>query len=706
MTASDVPSETDGIRTFDTVASVVVLFVLSVAQPLLDLLGRNAEFFLARAAPSLDIVVLAVMLTFIIPIFIALVVLAIQKAHAPTGRIVHGVILVILGAILGLQIIELTLIAGWPAWIEIVLAVGIGTAIAVGFYKYEAVRSIGRYASIAPFAVLGLFLFTSATSQLIFASPTAVARPAEVAIGNPVPVIFIGFDEFPVASLMDAEGNLQEDVYPNFARLARDGVWYPNAVTVQQQTEQSYPTILSGVNAPEGKIPTASDYPFTLFTLLADSYDLKVQEAVTDLCPEYACENTSRTTPPLVERWTSLTNDLRVVAGHLFLPNDLTASLPSIDSSWSNFSGGEDSDFDIIERFQEVVYDGDRLERLSSFLDGMDSSGEEPTLNFIHSLLPHVPWNYLPSGQTYPKPGRAPGSVSPGWGDDEWLVDQAYQQHLVQVQFVDTYVGEVIDELKAKGMYEEALIVVLADHGVTVRPNTYHRRYATEETIGDVAAIPLFIKYPNQVGAGVVDDYRVETIDILPTIADVLEVDVPWAVDGTSLYSGERPVRTESQINGDKGVITFGVDGSEARAIAARKIAHFGPDGPFGLAPPGQADLLGVPVASIDVEPGSGTSATIRDLDNYSNVEMDGPSIPAWIRGVVTPGPSDTGDLIIAVAVNGEIAAVTRTFTNDDGAIEYGALIPPSALQDGDNGIQLIIVRGDAADRTFFHLAG
>ena len=452
MTASDVPSETDGIRTFDTVASVVVLFVLAVAQPLLDLLGRNAEFFLARAAPSLDIVVLAVMLTFIIPIFIALVVLAIQKAHAPTGRIVHGVILVILGAILGLQIIELTLIAGWPAWIEIVLAVGIGTAIAVGFYKYEAVRSIGRYASIAPFAVLGLFLFTSATSQLIFAAPTAVARPAEVAIGNPVPVIFVGFDEFPVASLMDAEGNLQEDVYPNFARLARDGVWYPNAVTVQQQTEQSYPTILSGVNAPEGKIPTASDYPFTLFTLLADSYDLKVQEAVTDLCPEYACENTSRTTPPLVERWTSLTNDLRVVAGHLFLPNDLTASLPSIDSSWSNFSGGEDSDFDIIERFQEVVYDGDRLERLSSFLDGMDSSGEEPTLNFIHSLLPHVPWNYLPSGQTYPKPGRAPGSVSPGWGDDEWLVDQAYQQHLVQVQFVDTYVGEVIDEPGGRGL--------------------------------------------------------------------------------------------------------------------------------------------------------------------------------------------------------------------------------------------------------------
>ena len=701
MTASDVSSKRDGIRPFDVVASVVVLFVLAVAQPLLDLLGRNAEFFLARAAPSVDIVVLAIMLTFIIPLFIALVVLAIQKGNETTGRIVHGIILAVLGAILGLQIIELTLIADWPAWIEILIAVAMGTAVAIGFYRYEAVRSIGRYASIAPFAVLGLFLFASATSQLIFSSPSAVARPAEVSVGNPAPVIFIGFDEFPVASLMDAEGNLQEDVYPNFARLARDGVWYPNAVTVQQQTEQSYPTILSGVNAPEGKIPTASDYPFTLFTLLADSYDLKVQEAVTDLCPEYACKNTGRTTLPLVERWKSLASDLRVVSGHLFLPNDLTGSLPSIDSSWSGFSGGDNSDFDIIARFQEVVYDGDRLERLATFLDGFDASGDEPTLNFIHSLRPHVPWSYLPSGQTYPKPGRAPGTVSPGWGDDEWLVDQAYQQHLVQVQFVDTYVGEVIDELKAEGLYDDALIVVLADHGVTVRPDTYHRRYATEDTIGDIAAIPLFIKYPNQVGAGAIDDYRVETIDILPTIADVLDVDVPWSVDGTSLYSGERPVRTESQINGDKGVITFGVDGSEARAVAARKVSHFGPDGPFGLAPPGHADLLGVSVTDIDVEPGSGSTASIRDRDNYADVDLDGPSIPAWIRGVISPSPADTGELIVAVAVNGEIATITRTFVDEDGAIEYGALIPPDALRDGANDVELILVHGEGTNRTF-----
>jgi hypothetical protein len=701
MTAPDVASKTDGIAPFDLVASVVVLFVLAVAQPLLDLLGRNAEFFLARAAPSLDIVILAIMLTFIIPLFIGFIVLGIYKVNRSTGRIVHGTVLTILGAILALQIIELTAMGDWPAWVEIVLALVAGSLVAVGFYRYDAVRSIGRYASIAPFVVLGLFLFTTATSQLVFSSPTAVARPAEVSVGNPVPVIFLGFDEFPVASLIDDEGNLQADVYPNFARLAADSTWYRNAVTTQQQTEQAYPTILSGVDAPKGKIPTASDYPFTLFTLLADSYDLKVQEAVTDLCPEYACENTSRTAVAAFERWKSLIGDLRIVSGHLFLPNEMTASLPPIDQSWSNFSGGEDSNFDIIERFQEVVYDGDRQQRLAQFLEGIEPQGDEPTLNFIHSLLPHVPWTYLQSGQTYPNSGRAPGSVSPGWGDDEWLVDQAYQRHLVQVQYVDTYVGEVIDELKANGIYDDAIIVVLADHGVTVRPDVYHRRWATEDTIGDIAAIPLFIKYPNQAGAGEIDDYRAEIIDVLPTIADVLDVAVPWSVDGVSLFSGDRPTRTESQISGAEGVITFGADGSEARAIASRKIDHFGPDGPFGLAPPGHADLLGVSVVDITVGPGTGAIATIRNRDDYGNVNMAGSSIPAWIRGTVTPNTADTGNLIIAVAVNGNIAAITRTSVNDDGTIEYGAFIPPDALRDGENDIELILVDGEGTARTF-----
>ncbi len=328
------------------------------------------------------------------------------------------------------------------------------------------------------------------------------------------------FDEFPVASLMDENGEIQEDLYPGFAKLANDGTWFSNAVTTQQQTENALPAILSGRHPSANKIPPAGDHPFTLFTLLADSYELEVIETVTDLCPEYACENTTRPEFSTRERWATLVADLRVVAGHLFLPSDWTTNLPSIDASWSNFSGGENGEFDIIDRFQDATYEDGRITPIVQFNESIAASDSTATLYYMHALLPHVPWEYLPTGQKTISSVVAPGSKSPGWGSDEWLVDQGYQRHLLQVGYADKIVVDLIARLESQGMYDDALIVIMADHGVAVRPDIFHRRWATEDTIGDIAAIPLFIKRPHQ-DAGGTDGYRAEIIDVLPTITDV-----------------------------------------------------------------------------------------------------------------------------------------------------------------------------------------
>ncbi len=688
-----------GVRPLDVIVSVVVLFVLAVAQPLLDLLGRNAEFFLARSSPALDIVALSVILTLVLPLLLGLLIVWVGRAHEPTGRLLHGVVLAFLGGVLALQVIELTSLMGSLPRLEIALALGIGAAVAVAFYRFEAMQSAARFASIAPLVVLGLFLFGSSASQLIFAS-AAVAQPAEIAVGNPAPVVMIVFDEFPIASLMDADGNLQEDVYPGFARLAQDGTWFRNATTIQQQTENSLPAILSGKNPPGNKIPIAADHPFTLFTLLGDSYDLNVVETVTDLCPEYACANTTRPQYPASERWSTLIDDLQVVAAHLFLPAQMTEDLPPIDSSWSNFSGDQAGEFDMIGRFQVAAYETGRLGPIADFLESITPSDGEPSLHYMHVLLPHVPWEFLPTGQLFVGDGGAPGSKSPGWGSDEWLVDQAYQRHLMQVGLVDAFVVDLIDHLESQDMYEDALIVVLADHGVAVRPDIRHRRVVTDDTVGDIAAIPLFIKRPHQ-ESGAVDDYRAETVDVLPTIADVLGINVPWSMDGTSLFSGDRPERLISQIDGTEGVITFGVDGSEARALAARKIEHFGSQGPFGLAPPGHADLLGVSVATLDMQPTESYKGYLADPAGFRDVDVDAPVLPTWVRGTVTTGDRAYKHLIVAVAVNGEIAAITRTHETEEGNTAFGAMLPPDSLVNGDNTVTLILIEGSGATRTF-----
>ena len=498
-----------------------------------------------------------------------------------------------------------------------------------------------------------------------------------------------------------AQGTSKKTSIRTSPRLAADGTWFRNAVTVQQQTEYSLPAILSGNNASAGKLPTAGDYPFTLFTLLADSYDLQVQEAVTDLCPAYACENTSRPERPIAQRWGDLVDDLKVVSGHLFLPDDIADDLPPIDTTWSNFTAeSAGDDYDITARFQELTYSADRRRPITQFIRNVGTVGDESRLSFLHALVPHVPWTYLPSGQTYPSPEVAPGSVSPGWGGDVWLVDQAYQQHLVQVGYADHVVGEMIARLEQAGLYDETMIVVMADHGIAVRPNIEHRRVVTEETVGDIAAIPLFIKRPHHEDGGV-DDYRAETVDVLPTIAAVLGVDVPWEMEGVSLFADSRPERLESRVTGSNGTIVFGTDGSEVRTIAARKIDHFGTHGPLGLAPPGYEDLLGTRMGEFDAGSESAVTATVRDLSAFGAVNLDGPSLPVWISGFIRRDDAGGNDLVLAVVVNGRVAAITRSSQSEDEETTYGAMIAPDALVDGANGVDLVLIQGVGTDREF-----
>ncbi len=691
-TEKDRRSQPRPIATTDVVLGCVSLFVLAISLPLLDLLGRNAEFFLAHASSRFDIALLGILLAVIIPLLFGLVIAAIFRVHRTTGIVVLGTAIAILGTIFTIRIIGLTPASALPAWAELLVAGTVGVGIALAFHRYHQTRTFLRFAAVAPLLVLGLFLFGSSASQLVFASD-AVTELSHVSVEDPAQVVFILFDEFPVASIMDADGGIEEDVYPGFARLAQDSTWFRNAVTIEQQSEHSIPVIISGNPASHDKLPTAGDYPFTLFTLLSDTYDLHVFETVTDLCPEYACKNETRPTQPFRQRWGALADDIRVVSGHLFLPDDLSDDLPPIDTTWSNFSAqAGDNDAEIIRRFQELTYDADRRDPIEDVLTLAGTGADKPRLVFINALVPHVPWTYLPSGQLYDAPGSAPGTKSPGWGDDEWLVDQAYQMHLSQVGYADTVVGRLIDNLKAAGTYDDTLLIVMADHGVAVRPNIRHRRVALEDTVGDIAAVPLFIKMPGN-GPGAIDDYRAETVDVLPTIADVLGVALPWSVDGVSLFGDSRPVRTESRIEGSEGEIVFGVDGTEAKAIAARKIEHFGTDGPFGLAPPGYAELLGKPVAELEVTRSNNIGGAIRNKQAYSSIDLDGPVIPAWTSGSLRDIPVDTA---IAIIVNGRIAAVTKSTSKDDGGVTYGAIVPPDAFVDGRNTVELAIVSKDA----------
>ena len=101
-----------------------------------------------------------------------------------------------------------------------------------------------------------------------------------------------------------------------------------------------------------------------------------------------------------------------------------------------------------------------------------------------------------------------------------------------------------MSKLKAEGIWNKALVILTADHGVSFLPGQ-HRRSVTPANFSDIASIPLFVKLPHQ-AKGRIDDGDVDTTDIVPTIADELGMPLPagYHVDGRSLLGphGHRTV--------------------------------------------------------------------------------------------------------------------------------------------------------------------
>jgi len=176
---------------------------------------------------------------------------------------------------------------------------------------------------------------------------------------------------------------------------------------------------------------------------------------------------------------------------------------------------------------------------------------DRPTLDFLHVLTPHRPWGRLPSGRAYQPPGQddVPEAARETLDlpRDRKLALDLWRAHLLQVGYADRLLGRVIDHLKGIGMYDRALLVVAADHGVSFQPGQ-PLRDVTPGNVANIASVPLFIKQPGGRGRGT-DPAPARTIDVLPTILDIIQAQRPPGLEGRSLVGPPRrdgPVRVLS----------------------------------------------------------------------------------------------------------------------------------------------------------------
>ena len=511
---------------------------------------------------------------------------------------------------------------------------------------------LGVAAVAAVVLALGLALTQSSPSTRAVASADGGSSPH--AVGPPRTIVMVVFDELPLTSLMEPGGGIDASRYPAFARLARDGTWYRGATAVHDSTALAVPAMLDGKYPRPGLESDVYSHPANLFTLLAPHYELHVSEEATGLCPTSMCVPTPGTT-----------------ASHL--------------------SRGKPG-------------------RFRRFVRGIRPT-PRPALWFKHVLLPHVPWQYYPSGVSYRRfaPEPIPGLNGPLGFGVPWLVKVSYQRHLLQLGMADRLLGELTARLRSAGLYRDALVVVAADHGIGFHVGL-ERRTVRPRNVQDLAPVPLIVKLPRS-GGGRVVDRHVQTIDVLPTILDLAGVPVPARLDGRSLLGPVAAAEARRAIVYHRVGIELNTVGGryefDAAAVARRrdeavrrKAELFGSGGgpnPAALYRIGpHAELVGRRVASLPRAPlgeddGEGPRARIDQAADLRVVDPASRFVPGEITGTIEHGRRG-GGRAVALALNGRIAATGRSFSLDGtpNVENFELIVPESAFRAGPNRAELL----------------
>jgi arylsulfatase A-like enzyme len=125
--------------------------------------------------------------------------------------------------------------------------------------------------------------------------------------------------------------------------------------------------------------------------------------------------------------------------------------------------------------------------------------------------------------------------ASPYPPDQQERVDKHRLRYRELLMSVDNALGGLMRELKARGRFDNALIIVSSDHGESFeRGFLGHGGHALHEA---VIRVPLLIKLPGQ-SSGRVISQAVSQVDIVPTIQDILGLKPLIATEGRSLKAG------------------------------------------------------------------------------------------------------------------------------------------------------------------------
>jgi len=690
--------------------ALIVLGVsgLAVTQPMLDLVGSNAEFFIAGNYSTSQIVTFALVIAVAPSLVGILVVVGAAFVDRRAGSVALAAVTAVFAAGLVLAVLRsLGVDALWR-----VAAAAIALALTAGWlvWRFRAARLFAAYLAAANLLFVGTFLFFSQTSALVVGkgSTNDIGDVSVPDLDGPVVVIVL--DELPAATIMEGDGTINAERYPGFARLAGVSTWFRNTSSRANWTPTGVPAILTGISIAEEVPPTYENYPRNLFTLLGDDVPIHRVEPITDLCPNVLCPERERAAV------SQALSDASIVYGHRVLPSALRDHLPAIDNSWGAYGTehddggvavGDDEETEdtvntepsysmdeLLMRGRPRPDDGSARGRAATLAQGIVAITDAPALHVLHSMLPHFPWKLSRSGYTttYSQAGR-PEAIDRDQPGYDFRIRVEFQLHSMQTGAVDALLDTTLEQLMSLPTWDDTLLVVTSDHGISLTPPDVDRRLVTEANQAEVYRVPLFIKAPGQTTGEIRDD-SAQTIDIVPSIVDLLdiEVDDDWTFDGHSLYDGSEP-NVAPRVS---------IEVEEVLALAHRRSEEFVGDDWIGLAAVGEnGDLVGREVSDFAVGAPSTYSATLRDEALLEDLPTDEGSMPYVLTGTVA-GPSADAPPELVAAVNGRIAGVVGGYNPSGNGWEFVGYVA-DLYAVGTNTVDLYEVTRDAG-RPILHL--
>ena len=697
---------------------IALLFALAVAQPLFSLLGDNAEFFVSNRFGVTQLIVFAIVLSICLPLLLIAVILAANKLHSGIGKTMSLITQFVLWSLVWLPVASRLGLSG-------TVNVGISAVTAMvcvaAWYRFNPVRLLLFYLSPAILLFPLFFLFASGASEIVVPKKTDLFQGIGGS-GKKTDIVFIMFDEFPLMSLLTPELEIDGDRYPNFKRLANTSTWFRNATTPSEITTGALPAALSGLH-PTDMLPIHSNFPQSLFTLLSSTHEITAWESATLLCPDRFCKNSapeadiaSEGVPAAKTFNLTFVSDLAVIYAHIVTPRPYSSQLPAVSQGWSGFL--TDMDDSVLDE-SIVIQDADDLRNevrkrqrpihrglvFEAFVEEI-LPANKPGLFFLHSMLPHSPWVFQPNGKEAIVESRLRHfgirpqddplrTYAHEWYPDSFAVNQALQKALLQIQYVDVLLGQLLDSLDAQGLFDDTLLIVATDHGASFIPGQ-SRRSINDTTMSNVASIPLFVKFPRQ-KTGALDELPASLTDILPTVIDVLDLAPQWNLSGSSL-AGKAGRKQQGGVQildatGRMHEFRRGVYEAHLKASARELARTFGTGSDANLYKFGPYPRM-VGLTPRDFREGAVADGhIITDATGYfRDINLEKTFYPIHVWGRWVDIPAEEFPKNVAVAVNGVIQSTTQTYRIAGYQDFFSAVIPGDIFIEGRNHLQFFAI--------------